>query len=222
MLEDDDLVGAYGHHWLAEVKPVVAAPEQVWTDYRIVQALAPRVGLNGEFQQPVKAWKERMLGRETLDTLAVGAIRNPGAPQVVFEDRKFPTRSGKINLIHDPDLSLKEPAPDYPLQLMALSTRKAQCGQWEGEEPEGPMVATLHSGSAPRFADGDLAVLESVLGSLDVRLKFDDRQRTGLVLVDKCGWLSTGHSANAITPAVETDAGGGAAYYETPVRIRPV
>ena len=27
MLEDDDLVGAYGHHWLGEVRPVVPPPK---------------------------------------------------------------------------------------------------------------------------------------------------------------------------------------------------
>ena len=27
MLEDDDLVGAYGHHWISEIRPVVPAPE---------------------------------------------------------------------------------------------------------------------------------------------------------------------------------------------------
>src|SRR6185436_6279052 len=37
MLEDDDLVGAYGHHWLNEVRPVVPAPEGVRSDLRIIQ-----------------------------------------------------------------------------------------------------------------------------------------------------------------------------------------
>ncbi|MBD3869585.1 MAG: molybdopterin-dependent oxidoreductase [Acidobacteria bacterium] len=221
MLEDDDLVGAYGHHWIAEVTPVVQAPGEVKTDYEIVQALAPKVGLKGEFQEPVKAWKEKMLNTDNLSALVTGAIRNPGAPQVVFADRTFPTASGKVNLLHDPDLAIPNPPPDYPLQLMALSTRKAQCAQWEGEEPEGPIVATVHPDSAPGFTGGDVAALESEMGTLGVQLKFDDRQRIGLVLVDKCGWLSSGQSANAITPAWETDAGGGAAYYETPVRIRP-
>ena len=31
MLEDDDLVGAYGHHWLGNVRPVVAAPDGAWS-----------------------------------------------------------------------------------------------------------------------------------------------------------------------------------------------
>ena len=221
MLEDDDLIGAYGNHFIAEVHPVVSPPGEVKTDYDIVRALAPKVGLNGEFSRPVRAWKEQMLGKDTLNALADGGVRNPGAPQVLFQGRNFPTPSGKVNLLHDPDLEIPDPPPDYPLQLMALSTRKAQCAQWEGQEPEGPIIAIVHPDSAPHCVDGELAELESAIGTLSVRLKFEPGQRIGLVLVDKCGRLSTGRSANAITPAVETDAGGGAAYYETPVRIRP-
>lgn len=221
MLEDDDLIGAYGNAYIAEVVPVVDAPGEVKTDYDIVRELAPRVGLNGDFDLSSRAWKERIAGEDRLRQLALGPMRNPDAPRVLFADRKFPTPSGKVNLIHDPDLAIPDPPPDYPLQMMALSTRKAQCAQWEGEEPDGPIVATVHPDSAARFSDGDLAVVESALGTLGVRLKFDAGQRTGLVLLDKCGRLSAGRSANAITPAWETDAGGGAAYYETPVRIRP-
>jgi anaerobic selenocysteine-containing dehydrogenase len=221
MLEDDDLVGAYGNHYIAEVVPVVSPPGEVRTDYDIVRDLAPLVGLNGEFTRPVRDWKERIAGKDRLQALAGGGIRNPGGPQVLFAGRKFPTPSGRVNLIHDPDLAIPDPPPDFPLQLMALSTRKAPGAQWEGEEPEGPIVAVVHPDSVPRFADGEVAVLESELGTLDVRLRLDDHQRPGLVLVDKCGRLSTGRSANAITPAVETDDGGGAAYYETSVRIKP-
>ena len=61
MLEDDDLLGAYGHHWLAEMRPVVAAPDGVRTDYEIIQSLAPLVGLGDEFSVNVDTWKRRML-----------------------------------------------------------------------------------------------------------------------------------------------------------------
>ena len=40
LLEDDDLLGAYGHHWLGASTPVVAPPHGVQSDLEIVQALA--------------------------------------------------------------------------------------------------------------------------------------------------------------------------------------
>ena len=40
--------------------------------------------------------------------------------------------------------------------------------------------------------------------------------------MDKGGWLSAGRCANALVPPRATDSGGGAAYYDTPVRLVPV
>ena len=44
LLEADDLLGAYGHHWIGVAKPVVAPPEGVKSDLEIAQELAKRVG----------------------------------------------------------------------------------------------------------------------------------------------------------------------------------
>jgi anaerobic selenocysteine-containing dehydrogenase len=66
---------------------------------------------------------------------------------------------------------------------------------------------------------GEVVRLESELGSLNVRLALDERQRRDVVLMPKGGWLRHGRCANAIVPAKTTDAGGGAVYYDTPVRI---
>src|SRR5205823_3770135 len=63
MLEDDDVLGAYGHHWLAELRPVVRAPDEVKTDYQIVQELAARTGVGDEFASSAEDWKHRLLNR---------------------------------------------------------------------------------------------------------------------------------------------------------------
>jgi hypothetical protein len=54
---------------------------------------------------------------------------------------------------------------------------------------------------------------------MSVRLKLDARQRRDVLLMAKGGWLAAGRCANLLVPARETDAGGGAVYYDTPVRI---
>jgi anaerobic selenocysteine-containing dehydrogenase len=103
---------------------------------------------------------------------------------------------------------------------MAFSTEKAQSSQWAHPRArEGPAVATLHPEAAAGFEDDGIAQLESALGAMDVRLKFDARQRRDVVLLAKGGWLRDGRCANAIIPAAATDAGGGAIYYDTPVRL---
>jgi anaerobic selenocysteine-containing dehydrogenase len=227
MLEDDDLVGSYGHHWLGEVRPVAQRPAGVKTDYEILQALAARVGLGEEFARPAEDWKRRLLARvsdrgASLEAIRAGQVRNPLPAAVLFEDRTFPTATGRVNLVHDVAIAIAQPTATRPLLLMALSTEKSQGSQWSGGMPEGALVATVHPDAAPGLSDGDLAVVESEIAAMTVRLRFDARQRRDVLLVPKGGWLGRGQCANALVPARLTDAGGGAVFYDTPVRLRPV
>ena len=43
LVEDDDLLGSYGHHWLGVSTPVVPPPPGVKTDLEIIQALAEQI-----------------------------------------------------------------------------------------------------------------------------------------------------------------------------------
>ncbi len=224
MLEDDDLVGAYGHHWIGEVRPVVPRPEGVRTDYEIVQGLARRVGLGEEFAGDTRHWKERLLARVApagagLEALANGAVRNPFSPRIVFADRRFPTPSGKVNLIHEIDANPPRPTAERPLLLLAIATERAQSSQWPSRRQEGPATVTVHPDAAPGRSEGDVVALESELGSILVRLALDPRQRRDVALMDKGGWLYRDRCANLLVRAVPTDAGGGAAYYDTPVKL---
>jgi anaerobic selenocysteine-containing dehydrogenase len=226
MLEEDDLVGAYGHHWLGVVRPVVPPPPGVRSDYEIVRDLAQRVGLGELFPEDVRGWKERMLGPVaphgvTLEALERGPRRNPLAPPVLFADRRFPTASGRVNLIHDVDPTPPPVTPERPLLLMALSTERAQSSQWPARRQDGPAEVTVHPDAANGFASGDVVRLESAVASMEVRLRLDGRQRRDVALMDKGGWLHRGRCANALVPAELTDAGEGAAYYDTPVRLLP-
>jgi len=226
MLEEDDLLGAYGHHYLAEVRPVVPPPEGVKTDYEIVQGLSRRLGLADLFSEDVEAWKRRMLAPvsglgASLEALRQGPALNPRARKILFEGRRFPTATGRANLIHEVDPVPVSPPPERPLLLMALATERAQSSQWPARAQIGPATATVHPDAAPGFADGDRARVESEVGSLTVVLKLDARQRKDVLLMDKGGWLREGRCANALIPARPTDAGGCAVYYDTPVRLVP-
>jgi anaerobic selenocysteine-containing dehydrogenase len=224
LLEEDDLLGAYGHHWVVESRPVIDPPPGVKSDYQIIQELARRTGLEGEFTDSLETWKRRVLGPvadkgASLEDLRRGAVRNPLAPQLMYSDRKFPTASGKVNLIHEVDVNPTRATPTRPLILMALSTSKSQAAQWDRKDQQGPAIATVHPLAAPNFEEGEIARLESEQGELRVQLHFDSKQRPEVVLMDKGGWLSAGRCANALVKAEVTDAGGCAVYYDTPVRL---
>jgi anaerobic selenocysteine-containing dehydrogenase len=225
MLEDDDLLGAYGHHWLAEMRPVVAPPEHVKTDYEIVQALAPLVGLGDKFSDDAETWKRRMLRPSddrgaSLDDIRRGPVRSPSGPSVMFADRKFPTATGRANLTRAVDTTPSSATADRPLLLTSLATSAVQGSQWLNGAQDDHLPATVHPDSATGFNADDVVTLESEHGQLTVRLKLDANQRRDIVLVPKGGWLNKGRCANALIKAQTTDAGDCAVYYDTPVRIR--
>ncbi len=232
LLEDDDVMGAYGHHYLGESRPVVPPPPGVLSDLEIMQALAARVGLSEVMAGSARQWKQRVieptLGPHglALDDLTAGAVRSPLAAPVLYADRRFPTASGRVNLVEGsavPAAALEPPAaPDgFPLLLMALSTDRSQSSQWSRKH-EGPPPVTVHPAAAAGIADGALARLESTRGALVVRVVHDPAQRTDVALAAKGGHLRDGQCLNALIDARTTDIGEGGALYDQRVRLRPL
>jgi anaerobic selenocysteine-containing dehydrogenase len=232
LVEDDDVLGAYGHHWLAVSTPAVPPPAGVKSDLEIVQALAKeidaRTGAREEEKISEKVgggareWKKRLLSRVeaagvSLDSLERAPARNPFVGKVLFADRKFATPSGRVNLIHEPPVSPPE-EPGFPLWLFSNSTEQAQSSQWAIPEPD-LLHATCHPSAANGFADGEVVRIESGIGSMRVRLRLDPAQRSDVVIVPKGGNYDRGNCANALVRARLSDAGGGAAYQDCRVRI---
>ncbi len=222
MLEDDDLVGSYGHHYLGVSRPVVSRPEGVLTDLEIMQALARRTGLEAVMAGSARDWKSRLLEGSPLRLEALesgGPVRHRATPPVLFPEGRVPTPTGRVNLI-----TTLPPAPaadeDFPLWLCSNSTERAQCSQW-ADAMSGPLEATVHPDTAA-MPEGSVARLVSAVGSLTVRIRFDARQRRDVVLVPKGGHLDDGRAANVLVAARTTDAGGGAAYQDTRVRLEPM
>ncbi len=226
LLEDDDLLGSYGHHWLGASRPVVAPPAGVKSDLEIMQGLAARVGLGPALAGSAREWKERLLAPKmgphgiTAEDLEARAVRNPLAPPILFADRRFTTPTGRVNLITSEPASAT-PAAGYPLLLMSISTDRAQSSQW-AVEAAGPAVATVHPDAAGGLAAGALARLESPISSLVVRIAHDPTQRRDVVLVPKGGHRKDGRCANSLVRARTTDLGEGGALYDERVRLVPL
>jgi anaerobic selenocysteine-containing dehydrogenase len=222
LLEDDDVLGSYGHHHVGVSMPVVPRPENVRSDLEIVQALAARVGLGDVVAGDARAWKRRFLSKLeargiTLEKLETdGPQRHGFVTERVFEGRRFSTATGRANLVTDaPPEQL--PTAAYPLFLMSVSTPKSQASQWV-EPLEGLLEVTVHPDCG--LADGSAARLESERGSLDVRIRHDANQRRDVAVVPKGGRLRDGRCANALIGARLSDAGEGAALCEL-VRLVP-
>jgi anaerobic selenocysteine-containing dehydrogenase len=224
-LEDSDLLGAYGHHWIAESRPLVDPPDGMPHEVELFQGLARRTGLDDAFAATVDDYKRRLLAPladhgVTLDTLRErGAVRNPLSKDVLFLDREVRTGSGKVELIGELSPEPEPAGADYPLWLFSNSTAKAQATQWAIDHPD-PIEVTVHPTRAPDgLRDGDLVVVESAIGRIEARLALDPAQREDVALVPKGGHFDRGQSANALIRARATDLGLGAAYLDCRVRV---
>jgi anaerobic selenocysteine-containing dehydrogenase len=192
----------------------------------IVQGLAGRVGLAEVVAGSASDWKRRVISPKlgsrgiTLETLEAGPIRNPIPPQVLFADRNFPTATGRVNLVTAPPPSA-EGDPGYPLFMMSLSTEKSQSSHWAVAQ-QGPAVVTVHPEAANGIPDGSLGRLESSIGSLNVRVCHDPRQRKDVAIIPKGGHYRDGRCANVLLRARTTDLGEGGALYDERVKLVPV
>ena len=143
LLEDSDLLGSYGHHWIGESRPVVA-PAGVKHEIRTFQDLAKRVGLGSYPQDSVDQLKRMALrvvagqgaGLESLRRR--GAIRSPLASPLLFGDGRVQTANGRVQLLdeHPAETQVDAPAAvdgaSEPLWLFSNSTEKSQGSQWVG------------------------------------------------------------------------------------------
>jgi anaerobic selenocysteine-containing dehydrogenase len=226
LLEDDDLLGAYGHHFLAESRPVVPPPNGVLHELRLFQELARRVGLEAEMAGSVDDYKRRLLRRVaprgvTLEALRERPRRNPDVGGVRFEAGKVPTASGRVNLLTTvPEARMPAVDPDYPLWLFSNSTKQSQASQWAPADQRQETWVLVHPDAVPGCTEGQEVSVESALGSLTATLRLDAEQRRDVAIMPKGGHYDRGHAANALIAAKATDLGLAAAYLECRVRVR--
>lgn len=232
LLEDDDILGAYGHHWVAESRGVVPLPGEVRHEIEIFRELADRVGLQDYPRWSVDEWKRQALAPAaergvTLEALRDnGALRSPLAGSLLFPDRKVHTPNGRVQLLAElppaPDIPEPPPRPGAspPLWLFSNSTEKSQASIWSGRGLGERTWVAAHPDAVPGLREGQVVLVESATGSMEAELRLDADQRPDLCVMPKGGHFDKGQSANALIPARATDLGLGAAYLDVKVRIR--
>lgn len=235
LLEDDDLLGAYGHHWIGESRPVVSPPPGVLHEVRIFQELAKRLGLASYPQDSIDDCKRRALAAVaplglSLEALraAGGTLRSPVSPPVLFSDGTVRTHNGKVQLMGQmpavPELEGPEAirGGSAPLWLFSNSTEKSQASIWSGQGLGERTWIAVHPDAVPGLAHGDVVRVVSQTGELQAELRLDPQQRRDSAIMPKGGSFDRGHAANALIRARATDLGLGAAYLDCLVRIAPL
>ncbi|MCA8963392.1 MAG: molybdopterin-dependent oxidoreductase [Planctomycetes bacterium] len=233
LLEDSDLLGAYGHHWIGESRGVVPMPAEVRHEVHIFQDLAKRFGLTDFPQDSVDNLKRMALApvagqAASLEFLRKhGAVRSPLADKVLFGKGRVVTANGKVQLL-DVAPAVAEVSPpaatadaSEPLWLFSNSTEKSQASVWSGKGLGERTWVLVHPDAVPGLQAGATVRVESPTGSLQAELRLDPAQRKDVAIMPKGGHYDRGQSANVLIEARATDIGLGAAYLDCLVRIVP-
>ena len=235
-LESEDFYRAYGTYWMQYAPAAVAPQGEAWSNFRLAQELAQRMGLT----DPVF----RMSPREALAVLLQGSAHDPGsvgagrslryaAPKM----QEFRTPSGKLEFYSEqlastglapmpdwqPDPEEEKDRARWPLRLLTapgyFQAHTAYAGVGFLRRREGPPHCVLHSLEAAQhgLADGDKVRLYNDRGAVGLILRVSDEVLPGVVLVP--GQRPDGETLNGTINILcsdrYTDIGDGATYQST-------
>jgi anaerobic selenocysteine-containing dehydrogenase len=251
LFEQTDVIGAYWHPYIQIRQKVMEPPGEVRPETEIYRALGRRLGipeaslaqaLPGPGDTQVEAWLERKLAPLglSLGRLREGPVMAPGAQEVAFSDLRFPTPSGRIELLSReardrwgleelPRFREPEESPRlggrHPLQLLTPNTKNRIHSQFGNLETirrmaPAPFVAMHPKDARARgLRAGDTARIFNDRGSLTLPVELDWGLRPGCASITNGWWISEGGAVNVLSASRETDMGFGAAFHENVVDV---
>ncbi len=255
MFEQTDVIGAYWHPYVQLRQKVLEPPGEVKVETEVYRALGERMGfpasflssLPGASDGEVEAWlRERLEPFPELDLerLREGPALAPGHEEVAFADLKFPTPSGKIELLSheaverwgveelpsydEPEESVRRRSGEsekYPLYLMTPNTKNRIHSQFNNlsviRRVSRKPLAALHPDDARQrgVAEGDRVRIRNDRGEITVVARLDYGMKPGTVSVTNGWWITDGGAVNFCSLGRETDMGYGAAFHDNLVEV---
>ena len=254
MFEQTDVIGAYWHPYVQLRQKLIEPPGEVKPETEAYRLLAPRLGIDpveldgripGTSDAEVESFLESRLAPFeglSIERLKEGPAYPPGHEQIAFADGRFPTPSGRIELVSDqaaerwsvdrlpryrePEESVRngEP-PEFRLYLMTPNTKNRIHSQFgnlrmiQRVDP-GPAVHVHPADAADRgIRDGTPVRVFNRRGDFRLPARLDSSLKPGCVSVTNGWWIQEGGTVNFCSPGRETDMGHGAAFHDTLVEV---
>ena len=243
-LETDDFYRSYGTYYMQYGQRAVEPIGQAWSNHRLTQALAARMGLTDRVFQaaPADLVAELFLGATGAVAGVDPASLLDGTPVSIGHrgGQAFATPSGKLEFYSDtlaqqglppmPDWH-PDPADTGNGQLRLLTTpgyfqsHTAFSGNAWLREREGAPHAVLHpdDAAARGLVDGQHVRLSNTRGAVGLVLRVRDEIRPGVVLVpgQRPDGEAIGGTVNMLCADDFTDMGEGATYQSTWLDVHP-
>lgn len=246
IFEQSDIVGSYWSPYVQFKPKVLEPPAEVLPETEIYYHLAQKLGLNINTEllpvpgnSNIENWlSHRIKGYSelSLDDLKDGPVLAPGLQEIAWEDMKFDTPSGKIELCSDefrskwgvstfPEYVPLDINDDYPLTFLTPNTAgrlHSQFGNLKILRNTLPSPATLISPADAEkrgiFNNQKIRIFNDA-GEITSIARISKRIPDGIVVLPNGIWKSEGGGGNTLISGRETDMGFGAAFHDDKVEI---
>jgi len=252
MFEQSDIIGSYWSPYIQFKPKVIQSPGEVMPESEIYYHLAKRLNLDVSQEmipEPgnnnIEQWLENRIkgySEITLDNLRMAPVLAPGLQQIAWEDLKFNTPSGKIELFSS-EAKMRwgiSPLADYtgsnhtkedkkyPLVFLTPNTGSRIHSQFgnlkiiKETNPEPYIRISPVDAISRSLIDGQKIRVFNQIGEVISRVKITNRVLPGLVVFPNGIWFNEGGGVNQLISGQETDIGFGAAFHDNRVEIEGV
>jgi len=249
LFEQSDIIGSYWSPYVQFKPKILDSPGEVQPESEIYYNLAEKLKLNIENSkiplpgnENIEEWlRNRIAGYSelSLKDLKNGPVLAPGLQQIAWEDLKFETPSGKIELYSEEarkiwnvsELPEFVPVPDesqngkFPIVILtpnAANRIHSQFGNLKVIKETTPEPAVLISPADAlnrKISTGNKIRIFNNNGEICSKARVSGRIPPGTAVLPNGIWLKEGGGANFLIAGRETDIGFGAAFHDNMVEI---
>ncbi|MFN8211854.1 MAG: molybdopterin-dependent oxidoreductase [Bacteroidales bacterium] len=248
IFEQPDITGSYWSPYV-QYRPAVLKPEgETMPETELYYRLAKKIGLSiSEEQLPApgnenaEKWLSSRIKGYTwlsLEDLKNGPVLAPGLEEIAWENMKFDTASGKIELCN-PEFSARwgvaafpcysplktDKDSSYPLTFISPNASSRIHSQFGNLDIIRQNSNEAAAGISPADAmergieTNDYVRLFNEKGSVVTKALVTSRVPRGIVVLHNGIWLDEGGGGNFLTAPLETDMGYGSAFHGASINI---
>jgi anaerobic selenocysteine-containing dehydrogenase len=251
IFEQSDIIGSYWSPYV-QFKPGILKPEgEIMPESEIYYHLAKKMNLDIPAEllpEPgnsnIEKWLEHRISGSyelTLDDLRKGPVLAPGLQHIAYEDLKFDTPSGRIELFSSHLRSKWNTSPlpvyiplselpdnEYPLFFISPNTSPRIHSQFgnldviKNNSVEPAAIISEKDATERNILSGDMIELFNRQGRVATRARIDGRLPSGMVVLYNGIWSEEGGGVNNLTKPEETDIGHGAAFHGKMVQVKKI
>jgi anaerobic selenocysteine-containing dehydrogenase len=252
IFEQSDIIGSYWSPYIQFKPKIIRSPGEVMPESEIYYNLAKLLNLdvNEEIipmpgNDNIELWLEKRISTYSnirLKTLKESPVIAPGLQQIAWEDLKFDTPSGKIELFsaeasekwgisslpeYEP-IKHSPPFDKYPLILISPNTGSRIHSQFgnlkiiKETNPEPCIRISPEDARNRHLMEGQKIRSFNQNGELRSRVSISNRVLPGLAVFPNGIWFKEGGGVNQLISEEETDIGYGAAFHDNRIEIEGV